>query len=90
MRKTKNKLSKINMNQMLLFEEPIENKLRKEIQDLKECIDRIRKGQFAKLGELKKMYDDLHNDMKIIKEGICRQDMQKKKNKCEIIELVLY
>jgi hypothetical protein len=71
------------IQQLLLFEEPLEGKLLREVRELKESVSKIRKGQFAKIGELRKMYMELQADIEIIKDGLCRIP------KCEIIELSL-
>lgn len=74
--------------QLLLFEEPLEGKLLREIQELKQSIERIRKGQYAKMGELKKCYDSLKSDVEIIKIGLCKAEVSQKQP-CEIFELAL-
>ena len=68
----------------LLFEEPLEGKLLREVRELKLSHEKVRKGQFAKIGELRKMYQALSDDMEIIKRGLCRPQ----ENNCEIIEMV--
>lgn len=69
----------------LLFEEPLEGKLLREVRELKLSVDKVRKGQFAKIGELRKAYQALADDMEIIKRGLCRPQ---ENNPCEIIEMV--
>ena len=58
--------------QMLLFEESLEGKLLREVRELKESVTKIRKGQFAKIGELNKKYIALSEDMELLKANICR------------------
>lgn len=72
--------------QLLLFEEPLEGKLLREVREVKESLNKVRKGQFAKIGELRKMYNELHADLEIIKAGLCKNEL---KPKCEILELAL-
>lgn len=60
------------MEQLRLFAETREEKLYREVQELKASIDRIRKGQFAKIGALQKKYDSLYEDMEILKKGLCQ------------------
>ena len=72
------------MEQMLLFEETLEMKLIRETRELKESVDKIRKGQFAKIGELRKMYMSLLEDVEIIKRGLCRPQVT---SEFEIIEM---
>ena len=60
------------MTQLLLFEEPLEGKLLKEVKDLKSSLDRVRKAQFAKIGQLRKDYDHLKHEFEILKSAMCR------------------
>jgi len=76
------------MEQLLLFEESLEGKLLREVKELKESVSKIRKGQFAKIGELRKMYQALHDDLEIIKAGLCKGELQPKST-CEIFEMAL-
>jgi hypothetical protein len=57
---------------MLLFEESLEGKLLREVRELKESVTKIRKGQFAKIGDLTKKYNLLLEDMEMLKANICR------------------
>lgn len=74
--------------QLLLFEEPLEYKLLREIKELKESVSKVRKGQFAKISDLTKMYKELYEDLEIIKAGLCKNELQVKSS-CEIFELAL-
>ncbi len=65
--------------QLLLFEEPLEGQLlrelkllKEEFKQVKESATRVRKGQFAKIGEMQKKYDDLKAEFEIIKNGLCK------------------
>ena len=73
-------------DQLLLFEESLEGKLLREVRELKESLNKVRKGQFAKIGELKKMYQSVYDDLEIIKSGLCKNEL---KPKCEIFEMAL-
>ena len=73
-------------DQLLLFEETLEGKLLREVRELKESVNKIRKGQFAKIGELRKMCQSHHDDLEIIKSGLCKNEL---KPKCEIFEMAL-
>jgi hypothetical protein len=75
-------------DQLLLFEESLEGKLLREVRELKESLNKIRKGQFAKIGELRKMYQSIHDDLEIIKSGLCKGELQQKST-CEIFEMAL-
>ena len=70
-------------DQMLLFEESLEGKLLREVRELKESVTKIRKGQFAKIGDLTKKYNSLLEDMEMLKANICRPQTT-----CEILEMV--
>lgn len=45
--------------------------LRAELEDTKELIHRVRKGQFAKIGALTKMYTEVSTRLNILERGIC-------------------
>ena len=74
------------MDQLLLFEEPLEGKLLREVAELKISLSKVRKGQFAKIGELKKEYEELKSDMEIIKRGLCHMNQT---SPCEILQLAV-
>lgn len=63
--------------QLMLFEETREEKLFKKVQELEEKLDRQRKGQFAKIGALAKMFEETKNDLEILKAAICRGEYSK-------------
>ena len=46
--------------------------LREELRKVKESNDKVRKGMFARHGELAKMYIELHNRLEILERNICR------------------
>lgn len=58
--------------QLMFFEETCEEKLMNEIKDLRESINRIRKGQFAKIGELNRLYLETKHELETLKHAICR------------------
>lgn len=60
------------MEQLLLFEESREERLEREIKQLREQCEKVRKGQFAKIGELKKLYLDTHHELQVLKDALCR------------------
>lgn len=59
------------MEQLLLIPESREERLEREVQQLREQCDKIRKSQYAKIGELKKMYFDLHHEYQTLRLSIC-------------------
>jgi hypothetical protein len=71
--------------QLMLFEEPLDLKVKNELKKLKDSNDRSRKAQFAQIGEMRKWFADLEERLAIIEQGICRNDLQVVK-KCEIID----
>lgn len=60
------------MEQLLLFEESREEKLEREVKRLKEQTEKIRKGIYAKHGELYKLYLEQKQELDILKTAICR------------------
>lgn len=61
------------MIQLELFEQDEITILRHKFNDLRDSTDRVRKGQFAKLGDLQKKYDDLLNRMEILERNLCQK-----------------
>lgn len=79
--------------QLLLFEEPLEDQLLREIKllkeefkEVKESATRVRKGQFAKIGEMQKKYDDLKTEFEIIKNGLCKMN-EGKEIPCKVMNI---
>lgn len=58
--------------QLDFFEDTEMSALKAEIADLRAALDRQRKSQFAKIGETKKVVDELVARMEIIERHICR------------------
>ncbi len=58
--------------QLEFFEQDETTMLRHKFNSLKESQDKIRKGLYAKNGELQKKYDDLLNRLEIIERNICQ------------------
>lgn len=76
--------------QLLLFEDPIEDRLLRKVKELEEALERNRKSLHAKNGRLQKAVDDLQADMEFIKIGICKAALlQENRKKCEIVEMAL-
>jgi|GEM_PF-1356550 len=76
--------------QLLLFEDPIEDRLVRKVKELEEALDRNRKSLHAKNGRLQKAIDELQIDMEFIKVGICKAALHAEdKKKCEIVEIAL-
>ena len=63
----------VEMEQLRLFAETREEKLYREVKQLRDSLDRVRKGQYAKIGALQKKYDILYEDMEILKRGLCQE-----------------
>ena len=66
----------INYTQLLLFEEPLDLKVKNELKKLKESNDKSRKCQFAKIGEVRKRCNDLEERLAIIEKGLCSSTLQ--------------
>ncbi len=75
--------------QLLLFEDPIEDRLLRKVKQLEESLERNRKSLHAKNGRLQKAVDDLQADMDYIKIGICKASLHMEKHRCEIVEMAL-
>ena len=57
--------------QLDFFEDPKISALRAEIEELRNKLDRQRKSQFGKIGELKKQVCDLTVRLEIMERNIC-------------------
>ncbi len=64
--------------QLLLFELTPEEKLRQEFNALKESSERVRKGQFAKIGSAQKQINDMKERLDILERGICQSDIEER------------
>lgn len=62
----------IQYQQLEFHSEPIEITLLREVKLLREQSEKVRKGQFAKIGKLQKMYDELKRDHEDFKAAICK------------------
>ena len=51
------------MQQLVMFQETREDRLEQEVIALKGHVDRLRKSQFARLGELEKMYFEVKEQL---------------------------
>ena len=58
--------------QLLLIPESNEERLERQIQELKDQVDKVRKGQYAKIGALAKMYQETKFELETLKECICK------------------
>ncbi len=59
------------MEQLFLFQESKDEKLQREMQNLKDQCERIRKSQYAKIGRLNKLYDEIKYELDTFKSVIC-------------------
>ncbi len=59
--------------QLYLYEQSEEEKIREEIKLLKESMHRVRKGQYARIGDLMKKYTNLEHEFECLKASICRK-----------------
>lgn len=60
------------MLQLCLFEETQEEKFDKRMKELEDKLERQRKGQFAKIGALTKMYNETRHELETLKSAICK------------------
>lgn len=89
MRQSKNTKIQIVPEQLLLFEDPLEDRLLRKVKELEEALERNRKSLHAKNGRLQKAVDDLKIDMEFIKIGLCKAELHTQSRKCEIVEMAL-
>lgn len=61
------------MAQLLLFEEPREDKLEREVQVLKDKIEVLRKGQYAKITKLQSEVKCLIEQMEFLQGNIAKK-----------------
>ena len=62
------------MDQLLLFEASKEERLEREITRLRDQCEKVRKGQYAKIGALTKCYEALQHELETLKSAICRNN----------------
>ncbi len=58
--------------QLSLFPEDPQEKLFREMQDLRKQCERVRKSQFAKIAELTKLYHETKHELETLKVAMCR------------------
>ncbi len=63
------------MNQLNWIPETKEESLEKEVRRLSEQCERIRKGQFAKLGAITKVCNELQCKLEILESHICKNNL---------------
>ncbi len=61
--------------QLQFFEESNEEKLRKELQEIKIKTEKMRKSLHAKHGELMKLYLEQKNELEMLKYALCKNSM---------------
>ena len=60
--------------QITFVKEPLEVELSREISLLREQCEKVRKSQYAKIGKLTKMYEELKSEHEAFKAAICRRE----------------
>lgn len=58
--------------QLLFFEEDKTEQLQREVEKLRDQCEKIRKGQYAKISQLHKMYLETQHELEMLKRGICK------------------
>lgn len=61
--------------ELLLFQESKEEKLEREISDLRKELGNIRRGLFARHSELERKYQETYFELETLKSSIARQDI---------------
>jgi uncharacterized membrane-anchored protein YhcB (DUF1043 family) len=59
------------MIQLSFLEESVEAKLQRELNELRAHVDKVRKSQYAKLGKLAKLYEEIKRDHEDFKRTLC-------------------
>lgn len=66
--------------QLMLYEETELEQLRREVKELRESANKVRRAMFARHSELAKMYIELKMEHEALMRAICRvQDMKMEK-----------
>lgn len=60
------------MKQLLLFQESAEERLTRQVEELKKALDKQRKSQFAKIGAVNKMASDALRKIEFLESKICK------------------
>lgn len=63
------------MEQLLLFEEPPEEKADRKIQTLEEKYEKLRKSQHARISMLQKEIKDMKSELEFLKSNICKGNL---------------
>lgn len=58
--------------QLLLFQDPIEDIMKRDISILKDKYESIRKGQHARISMLQKEVKELRSELEFLKSHICK------------------
>jgi hypothetical protein len=69
-----NRGNTMSYEQLSLFPVPLQDRFIAEVKDLKESLDKVRKGQFAKIGTNAKGIKALGERMDIIERGFCTSE----------------
>lgn len=75
--------------QLLLFEEPFDVKIRNLMQECRSSNIRTHKAQFAKIGSQNKRIDELEQRLEIIERGLCELGKSALHSPCEILQIAL-
>jgi predicted nuclease with TOPRIM domain len=64
--------------QLLLFELTTEEKLLQKVEELKASNEKVRKGQFAKIGANSKEIANVKERLDVLERGICQSDIEER------------
>ena len=59
-------------SQIEFYAEPVEDSLAREVLLLKEQCEKVRKSQYAKIGHMMKLYEEIKRDHEDFKAAICK------------------
>lgn len=60
------------ITELIAYEDSQEERLIREVEELRESLDKQRRAQFARLSHISKKYDELYNEFQTLKQAICR------------------
>lgn len=63
------------INELIQIEETLEQKLTREIQELRTSLDKCRRKQFAEIGSIKKEVNQVKNDHEDWKKSLCKENI---------------
>lgn len=59
--------------QLLLFPDPVEERVERQYNRLEQRMEQMRKSQYARLGEMKRLLEENRHEIETLKAAICKQ-----------------